>query len=672
MLTPLIEPLAPVFTAFPGALAALALLLKITFLLVAALAATRIMQRAPAGSRHLVWLVALTALLALPALAAWSPLKLGILPERLVAVTSEASVGSRLPAPAEGRTNLPAEPTAAAWTGSAAAVPAGPAASWDLGRLLLAGWALIAIALIGRLGYGAWSVRRIVRRARRLEEPAWQTPLYEIADRLGLDTAPALLQSDEVRMPFAAGFFSPKVVLPADSEGWSADRRSAVLIHELGHVRRRDLVGHTLSRIACAFYWFHPLVWTAARRLRSESERACDDLALVFGARPSDYAEHLLDIVTCVRDHRTPATALAMAHRKEFEGRMLAILNPELRRRGPGKLETASLVGSVAGLALLLGAAAPVARVSKTAGSPRPNPVVEAPATFHDSADVATRQSVAAPVAPRIDRRAAEPPAQPEHASQPADRTLPATDGSGNPRPLDDRAEALARTLHGDADAKVRRVAAWGLARYAEAPVAEGALIEAATKDSDLAVREMAVWALAGARPGSAVTTALSGIIVNSRSPEVVRTAVWAAGEIGDPASVVALRAALGNGDAEVRSRAAWSIGSCEPDQAPTELVEVLADSNPNVRLSAAWALYQIGDPDAAPAIATAFKRETDPDVQQGLVRALGAMGDGAIEALQTLLTSANPEVRRTAVAALAGGGTGPWPWPRPEPRPFP
>ena len=35
-----------------------------------------------------------------------------------------------------------------------------------------------------------------------------------------------------------------------------------------------------MGRVACAVYWFHPLVWTAAKQLRSESERACDDLAL--------------------------------------------------------------------------------------------------------------------------------------------------------------------------------------------------------------------------------------------------------------------------------------------------------------------------------------------------------------------------------------------------------
>ncbi len=165
-------------------------------------------------------------------------------------------------------------------------------------------------------------------------------------------------------MPFACGLLQPTIVLPAECDSWTLDRRRAVLLHELAHIRRRDLVGHTVGRFACALYWFHPLVWTAAKRLRSESERACDDLALTCGARASDYAEHLLDIVTGVRHHATPAVALAMARRKEFEGRMLAILDPELRRGAPSRKQTVGLVGGLAVLSLVVGAAVPVARAA--------------------------------------------------------------------------------------------------------------------------------------------------------------------------------------------------------------------------------------------------------------------------------------------------------------------
>ena len=98
-------------------------------------------------------------------------------------------------------------------------------------------------------------------------------------------------------MPVTAGILAPVVILPEGSEEWDNERCRAVLMHELAHVRRRDLVFHIVSRIACAVYWFNPLVWYAARKLRSESERACDDLVLNRGAHASAYADHLLQIV---------------------------------------------------------------------------------------------------------------------------------------------------------------------------------------------------------------------------------------------------------------------------------------------------------------------------------------------------------------------------------------
>ena len=58
----------------------------------------------------------------------------------------------------------------------------------------------------------------------------------------------ALLRSDDAKMPFACGLARPTIVLPAECDAWTPDRRRAVLLHELAHVRRRDLLGHTLAR----------------------------------------------------------------------------------------------------------------------------------------------------------------------------------------------------------------------------------------------------------------------------------------------------------------------------------------------------------------------------------------------------------------------------------------
>jgi HEAT repeat protein len=157
------------------------------------------------------------------------------------------------------------------------------------------------------------------------------------------------------------------------------------------------------------------------------------------------------------------------------------------------------------------------------------------------------------------------------------------------------------------------------------------------------------------------------------KDAKVRATAVWAAGEIGDESAVPALVGVLADPDPDVRERAAWAIGTCHPDRAPVELLRALGDKDRDVRLSTAWALYNIRDPEAVDEIDAAFRVETDSEVQRGLIRALGSMGDRSVDALSKLVSSPDSTVRAVAVTALAGGSAGgPWPWPRPEPRPFP
>ena len=110
-------------------------------------------------------------------------------------------------------------------------------------------------------------------------------------------------------MPMAWGIFNPSVLMPADADTWPAQRLRVVLLHELAHVKRRDCLTHVVAQIACAAYWFNPLAWMAARRVRTERERACDDLVLASGTRGSDYAEELLEIARVMRARTLPRRA---------------------------------------------------------------------------------------------------------------------------------------------------------------------------------------------------------------------------------------------------------------------------------------------------------------------------------------------------------------------------
>lgn len=711
MLTSLL-PDAATLPSWSGGLAVL--LAKTTIILVAALTVTRQMHRASAGARHLVWLVTLGTLLFVPALTAWAPLAIRILPAQAAHTDIAPSQVPAAPvqtAPAVTLTShsaatMAATATPISTTASASATnrmrdaidSISPAWTMWLGLLI---WAAIAIAIAGALAGSALAVRRIVRRASPLDDTAWRTPLLEVSDRLGLGAPPRLLVSHDIKMPFACGVIAPAIVLPAECDSWSLERRQSVLLHELAHVRRGDLLGHMLGRFVCAVYWFHPLVWMAAKRLRSESERACDDLALACGTRATDYAEHLLDIVSAVRTSATPTVALAMARRKEFEGRLLAILDPDLRHSTPSRRQSAALITVLALSASLVAAAAPMPRVIAA----RSRPVTrDVPATSaqesqtidRPSHETRTRDEAAAatprpaaparPVAPLSAARLPAPiAAKAEHAdlpnagvhpsvaAAPVERAVNEALATGRQHAPDDRATLLAKVLRTDSSAHLRRIAAWGLQDFSESSVATDALVNAVAHDADAHVREMAAWALSNYEHDAAVSAALGAAAQHDASVDVRATAVWALGNRGSSGSSDALIAALSDSSSRVREHAAWALGNVDLQRAPPALIAMLRDHDEECRRTAAWALHEIEDPAALPALESALRAATDEDSQITYLRAIAAMGDRSVDVIRGLLDSSNPRIKSMAVRVLAGGeATGPWPRPRPEPRPFP
>ena len=706
----------------------LMMLLKATIILIVALGVTLSMQRASAGARHLVWLVTLAMLLLVPALSTWAPLPLRILPAAsspLAArsAASPAGVPRAEPAPrpiVDGAAKATGMPT-----GSVAAPSSSSLTTAIRGMsgvaILLSIWATVVLSIAVTLAWAAFAVRRIVRRARPLESPDWVNPLFEIADRLGLEEAPRLLQSDDAKMPFACGVLKATIVLPAESERWSLDRRRAVLLHELAHVRRHDLLGHTLGRFVCAVYWFHPLVWTAAKRLRSESERACDDLALACGTRATDYAEHLLDIVTSVRGDGTPLVALAMARRKEFEGRMLAILDPDLRHSTPSRKQSIVLMAMLALVSLTVGAASPVARRADAAqvartpqhsssaqspalrGAPRAAPVqgkaypdsgargvtsmstsytktesvaVSKNEAKHESQSESSATSLAQATASSDVALKALAKASSEYAMSVVTSVVPQLmklDAHATSKNPDDRPILLARVLKTDSSATNRRIAAWGLQEYGNSQAGEEALTSAVRRDADAKVREMAAWSLSNYEESTTARDALASALKSDASERVRVTAAWALGNGGSRGSEEALSAALSDASADVRIRAAWALGNISPRQAPKPLVALLGDKDPRVRTLVAWALHNIQDPSTASAIEAALKTEQDKEVQLAEIRALASLGEKSVDAIRGLLESPDARIKQMAVRALAGGrASGPWPWPWPEPRPFP
>ena len=343
---------------------------KSAVLLAAAGAMVLAMRRSSAAARHLVWSLAMAGSLALPVVAlsmpSWS---WPIIPEEVTVLSFTGAPTSLHPMPPgpfvqdftaeadrdrlETSRTDPKNITASAPAPGTVDARTSPAASKNTARppvgWLVIVWAMgvmwtLAIPLVGWL-----ALLPIVRSAGSSDASVWRELAHELAGRLGLRRV-QFLRSDRAVMPMTWGLLRPVILLPGEADGWPRDRLHDVLLHELAHVRRLDCLTQVIAQVSCALYWFNPLAWLASRQMRLERERACDDVVLRAGARPSDYAGHLLEIARGLRSARAVSfAALSMARPSQLEGRVLSVLDPSRRRSG--------LSGRVVGLGVIAAAA---------------------------------------------------------------------------------------------------------------------------------------------------------------------------------------------------------------------------------------------------------------------------------------------------------------------------
>ncbi|MFM2142684.1 MAG: hypothetical protein RLZZ476_1228, partial [Verrucomicrobiota bacterium] len=206
-------------------------------------------------------------------------------------------------------------------TGSLPDAPAERSWSFSIQVLLTWTWLLGAAAVL----LGAWFRQRrfdrYLRTRRVANEPHLQPLLRSLCSRAGVPHTPTVMLMPAGTTPAMVGVRQPKLLLPED---WQTrfDERSLrhVLLHELFHVRHRDLLWNWAATAVQALHWFNPLVWFVVSRFQADRELRCDAgaLGILSPSERLDYGHTLLRIqetffappaiaglAPCVRNHPT-------------------------------------------------------------------------------------------------------------------------------------------------------------------------------------------------------------------------------------------------------------------------------------------------------------------------------------------------------------------------------
>ena len=561
---------------------------------------------------------------------------------------------------------------------SRSGLPETEAASVSGRSMLLAVWVVGLTFFIARLTLGHIRLRRMARRAKE------QPDLGGVTGSLDLSRAVLFLQSSGEPMPMTWGWRRPKILVPASFERWDSDRRSMTLLHELAHVRRSDWLTQTLAQVVRAVFWFHPLVWIAARRVQVEADCACDDMVLRAGSKASRYAEHLVRVARQFRAAGSrPWVAIAMARPSSLDRRVRYVLDEDVNRArlGPRRGLLAALGMMAIALVIPSVEAVPQAAVSPVrAGTPE----AEAkPSDWVIAADPVMSAEPVGPAARSLAERLSAPVAKesgPTAAAAEAVETEPTflaqAQPAPQPRPQSEREQIqmqvveanqrLEQRMHRRAERDHRPQ---GPSLSAEALKTASAALRKALRSPDLEVRFEAAQSLGRLESFEEANLETLGTALSDEEPKVQRAVADSLGrllvlnpEMPPEQAVRWLMPALNASDTQVRREAVAALGRLRGAAAIEAVTKRIDDPDPNVQHEAVKSvgrLLRFADWDAArtalPALARALQHD-DPKVRIAVVESLGwlrGIGDEVVPLLARAAEDADPGVQKEAVAAL-------------------
>ncbi len=165
-------------------------------------------------------------------------------------------------------------------TAVATTADAMPWAAFLYPTLLLA-W-LIGIGFV----YGRQSLQAVrLMRMRRSWNVCADQSAVEVLEacrkRLRIRRSVRLLTTTTAIGPAVVGWLRPGIVLPASLlQTASQAELEMILLHELGHIRRGDVLWGRIAQLVSAVHWFNPVAWCVRNQLGREREQACDAIVL--------------------------------------------------------------------------------------------------------------------------------------------------------------------------------------------------------------------------------------------------------------------------------------------------------------------------------------------------------------------------------------------------------
>ncbi len=179
-----------------------------------------------------------------------------------------------------------------------APIKAEPSQPWNnLWSYLTAVWILGMVSLTVFYFIRHYQFRKYLHRASENADIAAINTAKNIAAKMGVQQVSVIILQG-IASPMMTGLKTPLIILP-DKE-YSKDELRLIIMHELSHFKRLDLIYKAFVLFCRVFHWFNPLMPLIVKHIERECELACDEV-IMSGASKKERKIYCSSIICAVQ-----------------------------------------------------------------------------------------------------------------------------------------------------------------------------------------------------------------------------------------------------------------------------------------------------------------------------------------------------------------------------------
>lgn len=143
-----------------------------------------------------------------------------------------------------------------------------------------------------------------------------------------------IICSDKIKSPSLYGLIKPRILIPAGiAANLKDDEISYIILHELMHYKRKDLLVIYITVLLRIIHWFNPILWYGFHRMLEDCEVSCDALVLSYVSEGQNaaYGRALVNTLRLLKDRPKITGSVAMASDRKQIKRRVAMLSGHKR-----------------------------------------------------------------------------------------------------------------------------------------------------------------------------------------------------------------------------------------------------------------------------------------------------------------------------------------------------